>query len=609
MCGILGSINLSFNHDALDLISSRGPDDSGIYQKQVGHHSVFFGHRRLSIVDLSDAGHQPMVDTSGNYALCYNGEVYNHSLLRSDLRETHFKGHSDTETILYHLIENGIGRVTDLNGIFAFSYLDSHNQKLFLVRDPFGIKPLYYKVSGSSFVFCSEIKPILKLMNDQVSKDNLSELLTLRYSASPNTLFKGIKKLRPGHVLEIDLNGESISYNESSYLNYTNKVLNISFNEAVEEYGRLFSQSIQRQLMSDVDIGVLLSGGVDSALVAKYAADLSPGRLKAFTVGFDKKGFADETLEAKESSDIIGMDYYDTSISYDDFLSTINTCVDIVEEPSATTSIVPMFYLSKLAADNVKVVMSGQGADEPLGGYRRYQGELYKKLLPPKLISAILPIAKKLGVTNEVVLRGLSSLSKTDDVSRFLASSRVFEEGEINSLIGSHNNKSSIKIDYFYKLLECASKPDSVDRLMSIDLRMNLADDLLLYTDKITMHHSLECRVPMLDNDLIRFIESLPSEYKLKFRQGKIIHKAFAKRVLPDNIVNRKKKGFLSPTNEWFKRKDILADLLLNNNSKFSTIFDVSEVEKIIDQHINGYNRERHIFLLLSTYFWLEKYG
>jgi len=352
-----------------------------------------------------------------------------------------------------------------------------------------------------------------------------------------------------------------------------------------------------------------LSGGIDSALVAKYCSMHSSRRLKAFTVGFGNDAFADETIDAKESADIIGLDYVDVNIGFDDFLGTLQKCINIVEEPSATTSIVPMYYLSKLASDNVKVVLSGQGADEPLGGYRRYQSELIQKWIPHEYMKFLLPIVKKLGITNEAVIRGISSLSYSDDVSRFLSTSRVFDDKEISLLLGDFNNKSSEKISYFYDLLNCSSRAESVERMMSVDLRMNLSDDLLLYTDKITMHHSLECRVPMLDNDLIEFLESIPASYRLKFRKSKIIHKDFAQKALPDKIINRTKKGFLSPTKKWFKNKGVIGDLLLNKSSKFADHFNLNYVENVIDQHIAGYNRERHIFLLLSTYFWLEEFS
>lgn len=608
MCGILGTINLNFSSETLDIIARRGPDDSGIVTNKAGEHNVSLGHRRLSILDLSSAGHQPMSDYSRQYTLCYNGEVYNHSDLRKTLSDVSFKGHSDTETILNYLIRNGIDCVDQLNGIFAFAFLDANKNKLYLVRDPFGIKPLYYRILSNKLIFCSEIKPILSLGKDELSIDNLSELLTLRYSASPNTLFRNIRKVRPGHIIEFDLNTSDIHHKEYTYIRKNEQKSGLSFNEAIEQYGHYFKSAVNRQLMSDVDLGVLLSGGIDSALVAKYATLNSAKKLKAFTVGFGREGYADETSDARESADIIGMDYMDVHIDFDDFLNTIKKCVSIVEEPSATTSIVPMYYLSRLAADNVKVVLSGQGADEPLGGYRRYQGELLHKWLPDRVVSLLKPIIKISGITNEALIRGIGSLSCSDDVLRFLNAGRVFEDTEITQLIGKHQNNSVQKIEYFYDLLNDLAKSDRVERLMSIDMHMNLSDDLLLYTDKITMHHSLECRVPMLDHELIRFIESLPLSYKMKLRQGKIIHKEFSKRVLPLKIVNREKKGFLSPTKEWFRKKEVLAELLLDNKSRFSTVFDVNAVENIINQHLRGFNRERHIFLLLSTYFWLEEY-
>ncbi len=609
MCGILGTINLLVQNAELELIARRGPDDFGINAIDLGVHKIIMGHRRLSIVDLSPAGHQPMFDTSNSYCITYNGEVYNHHNLRSQSSNIQYRGHSDTETILYHLIQHGISGVSAFNGIFAFAFINKFEKKLYLVRDPFGVKPLYYKHENNSLIFCSELKPILSLASDEISKNNLSELLSLRYSASPSTLFKGIKKVRPGHLLEVDLNTRNITIHERSYLSFPVVRNDLPFEEAVEEYGKLLENSVERQLMADVELGVLLSGGVDSALVAKFANEKSNHRLKAFTVGFDKPGYADETQEAKESADIIGMDYMDVKIGFDNFLNTIKKCVNIVEEPSATTSIVPMYYLSELASEHVKVVLTGQGADEPLGGYRRYQGEILSNWIPSSLVSLITPLVKKLGVTSEVILRGLSSLSQPDDVLRFLSTSRVFYDDEITKLIGSHQNHVKDKINYFYETLDCTKKPNTVERMMSLDLRMNLSDDLLLYTDKISMHHSLECRVPMLDHDLISFIESLPAHYRVKLKQGKIIHKEFAKKILPSKIVNRTKKGFLSPTKEWFNHKEKLGELLLNNNSKFSTYFDTEYVERIIDQHIKGYNRERHIFLLLSTYYWIEEYG
>lgn len=609
MCGILGSVNFNITNRELDLIASRGPDDSGMEEYVVCDNKVILGHRRLSIVDLSQAGHQPMLDVSNQYVLAYNGEVYNHNELRSRISGVEYIGHSDTETILYYLIKNGIESTRDLNGIFAFSLLDKKNNKLYLARDPFGIKPLYYRVSGETLVFSSEIKPIFQVSRGSISLQNLSELLVIRYSPSPETLFEDIKKVRPGHFIEVDLSKKPFSIKEQPYITYKSETIDLKYEDALAEYGRLFEQAIERQLMADVDIGVLLSGGIDSALVAKYAAMKSGNKLKAFTVGFENAGYEDEIEDAMESAEIIGMEHHELKINFNDFLDNIKHCVHVVEEPTATTSIVPMYFLSKLASSNVKVVLSGQGADEPLGGYRKYQGELIYDKIPLNVVGKMAPLFRSLGLRNDAILRGLNTISESSDIDRFIISNRVFDDNDILHLIGTKNNVLRNKIEYFYKILDCDNKHEAVEKMMSLDLRMNLSDDLLLYTDKLTMHHSLECRVPMLDHDLVKFVESLPTKYKLRLGKTKIIHKDLAKKVLPRNIINRKKKGFLSPTKAWFKDKDIIGSLLLDKSSRFSSVFNLAAVENIIDQHINGFNRERHIFLLLSCFFWLEEFS
>jgi asparagine synthase (glutamine-hydrolysing) len=608
MCGILGSINLPFDEEVLDLISHRGPDDSGIVSLCIGRHRLTLGHRRLAILDLSSAGHQPMQTLCGKYSIVYNGEIYNYLDLRQGIKGVELRGHSDTETILNFIAQRGIDAAQEFNGIFAFGLVDAVKGRLFLVRDPFGIKPLYYFKQGRSFIFSSEIKPILKLVKDSIDPTNMAELLRLRYTPSPDTLFKNIKKVRPGHIVELSLFDEGLSCREYPFLETPPARTDMSFEEARDRYGTLFEGAIRKQLMSDVEVGVLLSGGIDSALVAKFAQKHTSYRMRAFTVGFTDQDEADEIADARETAFFIGMEHYETRISFEDFLATIHKCITIVEEPLATTSIIPMFYLSELVSQELKVVLSGQGADESLGGYGRYQGELYKEVIPPVLASFMKALAKIVGVRNDQVLRGLKSLSEKNDLDRFLSFYSVFDEDEIRRLTGARDNRSSERLRYFFDLLQCEDLAKSVERMMSLDLRMNLADDLLLYTDKITMHFSIECRVPMLDLDLVRFIESLPYYYRIKLWQGKIIHKHFARRVLPDSIIKRKKKGFISPTRTWFRRGAILREILLDPTSRFSSFFDLREVDKVIQGQENGFNRERHIFLLIGLYYWMAEY-
>ena len=610
MCGILGTINVSERQGALGLIRHRGPDAFGEVDLTVGSHAVYLGHRRLSIVDLSPAGNQPMQTPDGSKVIVYNGEVYNHQELRGQLNNVRFVGHSDTETILHLLSRYGLAAISSLNGIFAFAFLNVPANRVYLVRDPFGVKPLYYCQEGNAFAFSSEIKPLARLMRQSLSPENLAELLSLRYSPSPDTLFKNIRKVRPGHVVEFDLSRDHIRITERPYLQPVPSTKQALSMEAAEsEYCDLLRRAVERQLMSDVEVGILLSGGVDSALIAQFAQSRLSNKMKAFTVGFSETDESDEIAEAQETAAYIGLDHHVIRIGFNDFLNTVKECVLTVEEPLATTSVIPMHYLAELAARHVKVVLSGQGADEPLGGYRRYQGELVRKLIPPWAAKFLSGLASYTGLHTESVMRALPVLAERDDIKRFSLVYEVFSREQIQELIGIQDGRTEERIAYFYNLLGCPSVADSAARMMSLDMRMNLADDLLMYTDKITMKHSLECRVPMLDLELVRFMEALPVRYRLRLGAGKIIHKRLARQLLPARIVRRRRKGFMTPTKKWFREKTEVRDLLLASTSNFATYFNRQAVELVRKQHEKGYNRERHIFLLLGIYYWLEEFA
>jgi asparagine synthase (glutamine-hydrolysing) len=609
MCGILGSVNQAFDEANLNQIKHRGPDDFGIDSFVKNGHNVQFAQRRLAIIDLSPAGHQPMISPCEKYALIFNGEIYNHQDLRKKLpSDIVYKGHSDTETILHYLIHFGEKAVRDFNGIFAIAFLDLDKASLTLARDPFGVKPLYYFDDGKKMIFSSEIRPIKDMLNtDELNTDALASLLRLRYNPAPHTLYKQINKMLPGHLYKVQLGAKGLSSAIVPFASVLPDVVSDKRETLVTAYGEALEAAVERQLLADVEVGILLSGGVDSAVIAALAKKHYKGKLKAFTIGFEGEFEEDEIEDARETAKILGLEHYVKKISFSDFLGLIKECSRIVEEPLATTSMIPMYYLAELAAEKVKVVLTGQGADEPLGGYTRYRSELIRAKIPGALRGVLKPVAQLVGSKNEQVLRGTKSIGISDEIERFLSVYEIFSQEEIQKLIGIADVSSKKAVANFYNLLDCGSRKHSADKMMAIDTRMNLADDLLNYTDKITMNFSLECRVPMLDIALVNFMETLPMELKLNSRQGKLIHKEFAKAILPDSIINRKKKGFQSPTNKWFREDmDTVKDILLKKDCTFSAVFNQNYILEVLEQHSIGYNREKQIFLLLSIYYWFE---
>ncbi len=606
MCGILGSINLPVDKEMLDTICHRGPDRQDICMNKQGDCMISLAHCRLSIVDQSDAGNQPMTSPCGNYTLIFNGEIYNHLELRAKLENKRFQGHSDTETLLYFLIEKGITAINELNGIFSFIFYDKKNRKLFMARDPYGVKPLYYHIDKDRFIACSEIRPIKKVLNPSMNMDSLRILLNLRYVPSPYTLYDSVFKVRPGHYGVINMNQSPLSVSLQPYVKIHTKRLDIDFEEAVEEYGKRIQNAVCRQLMGDVGIGILLSGGIDSALISCIASKKYDGKLKAFTVGFDSEYSVNEIEWAKETARCIGLEHYTVKIDANDFFDSLTECTRITEEPLADTSIIPMFHLSKLAHRYVKVVLSGQGADELLGGYHRYQGEILHNLYPHVFFTLADKACRYLPIKNESLIRGARALGINDEIERFFREYCLFTVNETDKFLGeSDSGKSSQElIAYFHKLVT-AEWQTPVERMMALDMRMNLSDDLLTYTDKISMNFSLECRVPMLDLELTDFTEALPTSYKIRTGRSKIIHKAFARQRLPLKIINRPKLGFRSPTDIWFRENSSMIEDKLTYG-RLRNYLPIKEIRKIIKKHRNGYNMEKQIFLLLSINEWIE---
>jgi asparagine synthase (glutamine-hydrolysing) len=612
MCGIHGAINVSVN-TSINTLKHRGPDFQSCVEFQVNDNLISFGHTRLSIVDLSPAGNQPMITEDDNHVIIFNGEIYNHQDLRFKLSKKEFRGHSDTETILNYIKEFGIESVTDFNGIYALSYYNKQTNKLYLARDPFGVKPLYYYYDDSKVIFSSEIKSIhASGIKKELADELLPTFLRLRYLPSPYTLYKGIKKAKPGELICIDLNnGLSIDFKIFTRTPKIDK--SISKSEALKVYEEKLLRAVNRQLMADVPISFLLSGGVDSALLAKLIKHDCNYDISCYTAGYNVVSDIDEIEDAMHTAKVLGLKQKNVILSEEDFLQELPNLINIVEEPLGSQSIFPIFYLTQsIRADNFKVAMSGQGIDEPMGGYKKYRAQNIIESFKEFPFSS--KIAKMFShIKNDDLRRIFKAISSETEVQQINESISFFDEGMLNKIF---NDKANVIQDISESIIYERLKDYKIENksisetMMCLDARMNLSDDLLLYTDKISMINSIELRVPYLDVELVEFMESLPREFKLNALNNKMLHKEFAQKLLPKEIVNRKKKGFYTPRKIWFKGKvgEYFINEIKNDNSVFSVIFNKNYILSMFDAHKTAkVNYEKQLYLIIVLFLWVKQ--
>ena len=615
MCGIFGT-TLSLKTEQLQAIKEslhhRGPDSSGMEGITSNNgRDVVFQHTRLAIQDLSPKGHQPMVSQCGRWWVTFNGEIYNHFDLRKEL-SIDFRSTSDTETLIEYIVKFGVEKtVQQLNGIFAFAALDTHDNKLFVVRDPFGIKPVYYQQNGTDISFASEIKPLLLAGGKpSLNPDGLALFLTLRYSPSPTTLLSNIQRLAPGHVAVFDLEKSSLAINR--YCEPTTQRFSGSLEEAVDAYHQMLGKAIKRQLLSDVPLGILLSGGIDSAMVALHAKD-HPG-ITGYTVGFGDHYDDCEIADAAETADTLGINKEHITVDPTQLINDLPAIINAIEEPLGTTSVMAMWGLTQLARRGVTVALTGQGSDEPWGGYRRYKIEHLLNTAPLLKSSLFKPLQHLSGLSkNEAISRGLGCLGIRDQAARFKAAYALFTEAQVAGLFPDYRRQyaAETSIQAWLDWLPSGLSLSDAEKMMRVDTRMNLADDLLLYGDKISMAFALEARVPMLDIDLIQFVESLPLHYRSTYTQTKIVHKLAAKKYLPDHIVNRRKKGFQVPFGEWCRTqwRQVVEDQLLDASNPIFSTLQRRGVESIWRQHTQGERDfSKQIFALYSLMLWAKQY-
>jgi len=614
MCGIAGSINCKLSENELNAIKHRGPDYQKLIEFTMGTNKIFFGHTRLSILDLSENGNQPMFSKCGNYGIIFNGEVYNHLELRKKLTGVRFNGTSDTETILHYLKEYGIEGVKEFNGIFALAFVDKMLQKVYLVRDHFGIKPLYYYIKDKAMVFGSEMKIIKNnpIYQKEIDPEALNTFLSFRYNPAPYTLFKGIKKLEAATYLVYHNSGEV------SHVNYWKKDQKINYKidetEAIAEYQFLLEQAVKRQLLSDVPVGLLLSGGLDSAVLGKIMSQNTISPIQTFTVGFKGKGNFNELDDARNTAEFIGSKHTDIFMDRHQYMDYFHKSFFHTEEPIAEPTIPALYYVSNLASKHVKVVLSGQGADEPMAGYKRYRGE--KLLSDYSHILSLLPLSlvRRLFPTNNAIERGIYSSQFKDELDRFIGIYTLFTP-DLKKELYQQNIAPLINLSqrkHFEKhYLRTDPTADSLSKMLFLDTRGLLPDNLLIFNDKMTMANSIENRVPYLDIDLINFIETLPINMKLRGKAGKYIHRKAAEKWLPDSIINRKKRGFETPVGDWFKEElsNTLTDLINSKSSFSKQYFNIDAINKMIELHKKKKkDYRRNLFIILSLELWYKNF-
>ena len=623
MCGIAGiytkngaEVDRRLLKQMCDLIRHRGPDDEGFYY----HGPIGMGMRRLSIIDL-DGGKQPIHNEDQSVWIVLNGEIYNFLELAKSLKQ---KGHkfyteSDTEVIVHLYEEYGEASVNHLRGMFAFAIWDERRQKLLLARDRVGEKPLFYFTDGQRLVFGSEIKSLLKhhMVSKNIDLQAVDAYLSFLYVPAPRTIFENIKKLPPGHILVCDNEGIKIKkYWELHYQPDRSR----SLDDLAEEFRQIFNEAVRLQMRSDVPVGALLSGGIDSSAVVAAMSRATNKPVETFTIVYGaKEHLFDESEPAGEIAGIFATNHHELQIT-PDVIGAIPKIIRSFDEPFADSSMIPNYFISELVRQHVTVALSGLGGDEVSAGYNRHLSLLlsqyYQRL--PKIIrenlianlAAKLPDAQKGGRFPERVkqfIRGdrlpldqryLSYITFLDpEYKRRLYSSALLSQ--LNGHLGH-------EYDVYYNF---APDLDLLNRALFIDLKMYLPDDLLTLTDRMSMAHSLEVRVPFLDHILLEFMAKVPPEYKLKGLSKKYFLKHAFSTVLPQSILKRRKQGFSVPLALWFR--DGLRQYVEQTLSRFRVermgLLKYEGVASILDDHFQlRRNNHSQIWALLVLVHWYE---
>ncbi|MFH0875134.1 MAG: asparagine synthase (glutamine-hydrolyzing) [archaeon] len=597
MCGIVG---FNWEDKALikkctDVISHRGPDASGYYTSE----GISFGQRRLAIIDTSVKGNQPMCNEEGNIWINYNGETYNYNEIKSALKKKHtFVSKSDTEVILHLYEEQKEKCLNVLNGMFAIAIWDDTNKELFIARDRFGIKPLYYFWDGVKFIFASEIKAILKTeVARSIDKEALNNYFTYKFSLGKKTLFKNIFKLQPGHYLK--LHEKELIIKQWYDLDY--KEENRTKEYYVKKIREIFEKSVERNLIADVPLGAFLSGGIDSSAVVALMSKLTDTPVKTFSVGFSDAEY-NELDYAKEIAQRFNTDHHEIMMDFSHVRKLLPKITWHLDEPFGDFAAIPTHMISEFTRKHVTVALSGDGGDESFVGYRQSIYQHYGRHLTrmPGLIHEAITNTGKIALKKSShEYKALKNLTIQNDALRSLSWNRFIDD-ELKKELYSDDMKHHIGCEkhILNQYNEKIKNYPELNKNLYIEFKTWLPDDGLFKVDKMTMMNSLEARVPFLDHELVELAAKIPHQYKLNGFETKHILKLALKDLLPKEILYRKKHGFNIPTNVWYKNelKEYSEEILYDDDLK--PYLNKKTVKKMLEKHRSG---KEHYTYQLNT--------
>jgi asparagine synthase (glutamine-hydrolysing) len=604
-----------------DTMTHRGPDDAGIFDDG----RVGLAHRRLSIIDVA-GGHQPMHDDSGSLHIVYNGEIYNHQELRVSLerRGHRYRTRCDTETLLRLYQEEGPRAVHQLRGMFAFAVWDGRRQELFLARDRLGVKPLYYvQTDDGSLYFASEIKALLAAgaTSAALNYDALPDFLANRAPSGADTLFVGVRRLLPGHtLLWRDGAVEIRRYWDLSFAG--TESAHRTDQDLIAEFRERFTEAVRMRLMSDVPLGVFLSGGIDSASIAAVMSRLVEEPIKTFSVAFAERE-ANELGYARTVADAYRTDHHEVVVSPDEFFDALPNLVWHEDEPLAHPSSVALYFVARLATDHVKVVLTGEGSDELLAGYGRYAKTLYN-LRFGAYYHRLVPATVRRAVHRAVAHLGLGSyprrkLERTflclppDLASIYFDNFAVFPRAQQAQLLTPAARERIADADPYRVMEEYVERTDArtpLDRLLYVDSKTYL-HELLMKQDQMSMAASIESRVPFLDHRLVEFAAGLPARLKLQGFTTKRILRESMKGVLPPSILARPKMGFPVPVGSWFRGRwrGLVNELVLSERARQRGIFNPEVVRRVVGEHLSGrVEHTERLWALVNFELWLRRF-